>query len=317
MLGTSRRRRSSSLSLLLAAGFVAVSLCSSFASAQVSPAADGAPKTNDSRDQAILPPTEAEPVAPRAGEALSFTAGFDATSHFISFGADVWGGGSEAFPFTSDATHFAYGTVTAKFTDELSGFVNVWTDLNNNVDSAIGGWFQEIDLNVGVNYAWNGFTFGFAHNYWVYAGDEEYAVEASVGYSDADMWKDTWDGFALNPSFLAHYRYQGQTGQDESFVLQAGVRPSFTFMAESKYPVTVALPAAVAFFTDGYQGGDAGFAYANAGIALSVPLAFIPVEYGNWSAGVSASYWHTDKDAIPNNPQDNFVVTAVSVNVAF
>lgn len=315
MLGFSRRHRGSSrFCLALAAALVSTTLCT-LASAQVP---DATPKENDSRDTTILPPVETDTPDVRAGEAFTFTGGFDISSHFISFGADVWGGGGDEYPFTGEATQFAYGTVTAKITDEISVFGNIWSDLNNNVDSSIGGWVQEIDFNTGITYSWNSFTFGVAHNYWIYGGDEEYAVEASVGYNDSELWKDTFDGFALNPAVLFHYRYEGWGEQEEAGVLQVSVRPSFTFMKEEKYPITLAIPAAVAFFTDDYQGGDGGgYGYSNVGVAVSVPLAFIPIEYGNWTAGVSAAYWNTPDDAIPGNPEENFVVTAVSFNVAF
>src|SRR5688572_8654310 len=67
----------------------------------------------------------------------SLSAGVDATSHFISYGADVWGGGSDANPFGEDSTVFAYSTLTLAINDNLSAFVNVWNDLNNNTDSSI------------------------------------------------------------------------------------------------------------------------------------------------------------------------------------
>src|SRR3954462_12262242 len=82
----------------------------------------------------------------------SVSLGLDATSHFISYGADVWGGGSEVSPFSSRSTVFAYGTVSAALADNLSVYLNIWSDNNNNVNSAIGGNIQEIDVNTGIKY---------------------------------------------------------------------------------------------------------------------------------------------------------------------
>lgn len=246
----------------------------------------------------------------------TFSAGLDFTSHFISFGADVWGGGDEISPFSSHSSAFGYGTLSVGLTDELSGFVNIWSDLNDNVDSAIGGPIQEVDVNVGLSYTWEKLTFTVAHNYWLYAGDNENAVELGVSYNDADLWGDS--GFALNPSLLFHWRYEGQGSQEECGVVQLGVKPTvYTFMKDSDYPIALSVPASVGFFTDGYQGGDSGFGYANVGLAASVPLAFIPAEYGAWTAGASITYWYTDDDAIPGNPEDSFFVTALSLGFSY
>ncbi|GIW75825.1 MAG: hypothetical protein KatS3mg104_0888 [Phycisphaerae bacterium] len=245
----------------------------------------------------------------------SFSAGLDFTSHFISFGADVWGGGDSFSPFSAKSTVFGYGTLSAEFTDQISAFVNIWSDLNDNVDSAIGGPIQEVDFNVGVTYTLEKFSFTLTHNYWLYAGDNENAVELAVAYDDSELWGGK---FALNPSALIHYRYEGQSGQEECAVIQLGVAPTvYTFMEESDYPISISVPAAVAFFTDDYQGGDSGFGYANIGVKASVPLAFIPPEYGAWSAGASVTYWFTPDDAIPGNPEESFVVTALSVGFSY
>lgn len=314
MLGFSRQGKFAPHRVVLAAAIATASLASASAFGQVT--ADAAKKEGESRETPILTPTDAQAApAPVIGDKIAITAGFDATSHFISFGADVWGGGNDnPLPFANDSTYFAYGTATLKFTDELSGFINLWSDNNNNTDSSIGGDVQEIDLNVGVNYAWDKFTFGLAHNYWIYAGEEEKAVEVSVGYNDMDVLAE---GFALNPAILAHYRYDGFGGQEEAAVIQASIRPTFTVAKDTAYPITLAVPAAVAFFVDHYQGGDSGFGYANVGLSASVPLAFIPEGYGAWSAGASAILWYTPEDSIPNNPDEVFVVTSLSLNVAF
>jgi hypothetical protein len=254
-------------------------------------------------------------AAAAVGENISFSAGVDFISHFISFGADVWGGGTDAYPFSSDSTIFAHGTIGIQFTEQLSGFFNVWSDINDNTQSAIGGSIQEVDINVGLAYTVEAFTFGINHNNWIYAGDEENAVEFTVAYDDSELWGGD---FALNPSFLAHYRYQGQAGQDESTVLQLGVGPTvYTAMEESDYPISIKVPANVGFFTGEYQGGDSGLGYVNVGVVASVPLTFIPVGFGEWSASVSAVLWHTPDDQVPNNPDDTFVVTALSIGASF
>lgn len=264
--------------------------------------------------------TTAPALDSSVGDRFSFSAGVDASSHFISFGADVWGGGNEISPFSANSTSFVYGTLTAKITDELSGFINLWSDNNDNVNSAIGGPIQEVDFNVGLTYTWENFTFGIAHSYWMFGGGAEKAIEVTASYNDASLWEDKIKGFALNPSFLAHYRYDstGDLAGENAVVLQVGIKPTFTFDQIDDYPITVGVPMNVAYFTDPYQGGDgAGFGYFSAGLSASVPLSFIPKGYGSWSASISEIYYNTSTNDIPGNPENNFFVTTLSVGVAF
>lgn len=263
---------------------------------------------------------QAEEVAP--GSAFSLSFGTDYTSHFISYGADVWGGGDEFSPFSAKSTAFTYGTLSAdlgSLGDDVSftGFVNVWGDINNNTESGIGGSIQEIDVNVGVTATFGNFSITAANGLWIYAGDEEKIFDVVVAYSDGDT---IIPGFALNPSVTFHYRYDGIGSQETGLVIVPGIKPSITIGEEQfgVYAPTIAFPVAAGFFTDdGFQGGDSGFGFLSAGVAVSVPLAFVPPQFGTWTLSASATYWYTAEDQIPNNPEEHFVVTALSLGLAF
>jgi hypothetical protein len=321
MTGLSRTPRRVSIrpSIRSAAVAAVLTAFAAFSPAMAQEPTDTAKREGESRITPQLPPGPAEKPSPRTGEAFTFSAGVDTSSHFISFGADVWGGGSDANPFGSDSTRFVYGTVTAKISDEMSAFLNIWSDINNNADDTIGGHIQEVDVNAGISYKFEKFTLGLAHTHWIFSGETENAVEVSLGFDDKGAYESfAGADFALNPAVLVHYRYDVIGSQeDDVAVVQASIRPTFTFNAESEYPITLAVPAAVAFFLGDYQGGDSGFGYANIGLSASVPLAFIPVQYGAWTAGATATFWHTPDDAIPTNPEENFVVTGLSVGVSF
>lgn len=250
----------------------------------------------------------------RVGSAYSLSFGTDASSHFISYGADVWAGGDEFSPFSARSTVFTYGTLTAKFADNLSGFVNVWGDLNDNVDSGIGGPIQEVDVNVGLTLTLDKFSITGAHGSWHYAGEVEKIADLVVAYNDGGS---LIPNVGLNPNVTFHYRYDGNNGQEPGLAVVPGIKPSFTFGADTKYPVTLGIPVAVAFFQDGFQGGDSGLGFVSAGAVVSVPLAFVPPKFGLWTASASATYYHTPEDTIPNNPEENFVVTALSLGLSF
>ena len=260
----------------------------------------------------------AQEVVPGSAYSLSF--GTDVTSHFISYGADVWGGGNELSPFSPNSTAFTYGTLTADFGKVgdnigVSGFINVWSDLNNNVDSGIGGPIQEIDVNAGVTVSFGDFSITGANGFWIYAGAVEKIADLTVAYNDDGK---IIKGIGLNPSVTLHYRYEGIGGQETGLVVVPGIKPTFTFMPDSEYPISLALPVALGIFTeDGFQGGDSGIGFFSAGAAASVPLPFIPKQYGDWTASASITYFHTPSDQVPGNPRDNFFVTSLSIGLAF
>ena len=252
-----------------------------------------------------------------ADSKMSFAGGVDFSSHFVSFGTDVWGGGANFSPFSAHSVAFAHGTVTAAITPQFSAFVNVWSDLNDNVDSGIGGPIQEIDLNMGATYTMDKFTFGATYAYWQFGGGAEKAIEASVSFNDADMLVK---GLAFNPSFLAHYRYDvtGDLAEEDACVLQIGISPSWTFLSDTEYPITLSVPAALGYFTDPYAGGDgAGIGYVDIGVTAAVPLAFIPKEYGSWTASANLTFYNTPSDDQPGNPRENFFVSTLSLGMSF
>lgn len=257
----------------------------------------------------------AEEAAPEPGSAYSFSSGVDFMSHFISYGADVWGGGTDSYPFANESTIFAWAQLNAAVSDEFTIYFNTWGDFNDNSDGDLGGNIQEIDLTLGATYTLDKFTFGAAFGCWNYASDEELIVDLSVAYNDAELWGDK--GFALNPSFLAHLRVNGNGGQEEAEAFVLGIAPTYTFEPSADYPITLGFPVNVAFFTDEFQGGDSGYGYFSAGVTATVPLAFIPEKFGNWTASVGGKYYNTPDDAVPNNPDEDFFVTNVSVGMSF
>jgi hypothetical protein len=257
--------------------------------------------------------------ADAAKSPFSVSFGLDAQSHFISYGADVWGGGTKMGPlFTNSSTVNAYETVTCAVADNLSVFVNVWSDLNNNTGQSLGGDVQEIDLNTGVTYTMDKFSFTLAHGFWNYAGDTEKIVDFTVAYADGDMISHSAD-WSLNPSVVFHWRYDGNNGQDTGLCVVPGIRPAYTFSKDTKYPVTVAVPINIGLFTDDFQGGDSGYGFFSAGGVVSIPLTFINEtgKYGTWTASAGLTYWNTPDDAIPGNPEENFVTSFLSVGLSF
>ena len=119
-------------------------------------------------------------------------------------------------------------------------------------------------------------------------------VAFGVTYNDAKLLGP----FALNPSFLVAFELDGQAdaGTAKGVYAQIGIAPGYTFLAESAYPLAVAVPLAVGLsLSDYYEfgtGSDDTFGYFSGGVTVTVPLAFIPPDFGKWlvKGGVTLLY---------------------------
>jgi hypothetical protein len=67
----------------------------------------------------------------------------------------------------------------------------------------------------------------------------------------------------------------------------------------------------VSFDTDGFHGGQGGFAYVSAGLGATVPI----VDHLAFTLGVT--YYHTNNDVIPGNPDSDFVTGSAGLTVTF
>jgi hypothetical protein len=245
-------------------------------------------------------------VSAFAADKVSGDVGVSYNSHFVSYGSDVWGGGDDFYGDRS--TTFVYGDLVFTPTDALSLFVNVWTDNNHNVPSAIGGSLQEIDLNIGGSYTIGAVTLGAAYGSWNYANDTEESLEASIALDDSGFMP-----FTLSPKLTYHQRISANGTQGYGAVILAGISHSFPLGDDG---ISLTIPLTVAFFTDEF-GADDGYAYTSTGASLGVPLSFISPDYGAWSMSFDLIGYFTSEDALPGNPEENFLTGSVGLKVAF
>ena len=201
-------------------------------------------------------------------------------------------------------------------TTAFSAVVGVWSDINDNVESEIGGDIQEIDVYAGIGYEpdsgpLRGLSFGLTYQEWYYAGDEERILDFSVAYDDSKWWEtlgENFAGLALNPSAIFHYRLDGNGGQEEGLAIVLGIEPGYAFEQIEDYPITLSLPIGVGLFPDDdFQGGDDFYGYTYVGASAGMPLGFIPDDYGSWEVGANLTYYFTNDEAIPGNPDENFL----------
>jgi hypothetical protein len=233
----------------------------------------------------VTPPVEEKPFI--TGNLSLF---YD--THFISYGQDVWGVGNdwgEWFFHPSFELDF-------QITDSLQFYVNVWADVNDQIEGDIGDYVQEVDVNVGFYYTLDKFKFQLGYGSWNYASQTEHIIDGKVSYLDG----------LINPFVAVHGRVGIDIpGYDEGVVAQVGVAPSTTVG-----PVTLSFPVTVSFDTDGFHAGDGGFAYVSAGVGASVPI------HKQISLSIGATYYHTQDDVIPNVDED-FVVGSAGIVFTF
>lgn len=218
-------------------------------------------------------------------------------THFISYGQDVWGIGNswkEALIHPSLELDFNLG-------GGLQAYVNTWWDVNSLGVSTIGSQIQEVDINAGFYYTAGKWKWQLGYGAWNYASQTESVIDFKVSYTNV-----------LNPFFAVHGRIADRFEEVGIFkfhtgaVGQIGIAPALTLG-----PLALSFPVTVSYDSNEFHGGDAGFAYVSAGVSGSIPLT------KHISAVIGATYYHTNKEVIPGNPDQDFVLGSAGFSVAF
>ncbi|MFQ5658275.1 MAG: hypothetical protein ACE5G5_12095 [Candidatus Methylomirabilales bacterium] len=195
-----------------------------------------------------------------------------------------------------------YGDVTINLYEAEKGLnsvdatVGVWNSFQTKspgVPDDPTGWY-EVDLYGGV-------TVGFLDN-WEVGGiytayispNDSFETTQEIAFSLAYDDSDLLGTFSLSPHFLVAVEFQGggATGPDLGTYIELGVEPGLTLIESEEYPVSLSIPLTLGLSAGNYYqdptGRDSTFGYFDGGLIFSVPLAFIPVDYGSWdfSAGV-------------------------------
>lgn len=236
------------------------------------------------------PETPEAPASPISG-----TFSLDVNTHFISYGADVWGTGTS----WRDPLFNPSLELNIAATDKLKFIIGTWWDVNDNAETSIGDKkIQEIDVWVGASYSFEKVTLKLLYQEWMYASQSERIVDLVVA-----------GNVFLNPSLTIHGRVDSGLTVDEGIVAVLGIAHNM-----SAGPVGLSFPLNVAFATDEYHGGDGGYAFASVGANASLPLPFMP---GNWSLNAGVTGYHTSDDVLPNNPEEAFVTGKLGLTLAF
>jgi hypothetical protein len=109
-------------------------------------------------------------------------------------------------------------------------------------------------------------------------------VDFSLGLDDSE-----WLGaFAMSPSALFAIETENTAfGANQGTYFAVGLEPGFNLIPGERYPVDLSFPITLGFSIDDYyedaRGDDETWGYGSFGAVASVPIAFIPEDYGSWS----------------------------------
>jgi hypothetical protein len=238
---------------------------------------------------------KAKAAEPAAKPSITGNLSLNLDSHFISFGQDIWKGGSG---FKQLLFHPSL-ELNKQVTSDFKLILGTWWDVNDQDVSSIGNRIQEVDVWLGGSYTTGILTTTALYQHWMYGGKNEQAAELKFGV-------DTF----LKPSLLIHQRFA--TGYDDGTVVVLSA--AYDFKAG---PVSFTVPAAVEYETKGYHGGTkAGFGYGSLGLSGSVPAEFISKD-ATFSVGVTG--YTSSRSTIPEskNPDKSFLTYTTGISIPF
>jgi hypothetical protein len=275
---------------------------------------------------------EAEETGPSNDLSVHGLFGIDFTTHYISRGLVLEDQGFIAQPYAELGFTLAEGNDdgVGKFTL----FTGIWNSLHENKTDAglaAGGltttpiWY-EFDWYAGVSYDFAD-NFNLNLSYWEFTSPNEgfgvsKNVQAKVSFDDTDVWGK--GGFALKPYGIVFVETNGKAGSgtDEGIYFEVGVEPTvYTFSEDSSYPLAISVPIKVGMGTSDFYEDDDFLGFVTVGVKGSVPLAFIPAEFGAWS-GYAGVYYYMYGEGVDDFNEgtgdgDDDIVGAAGVSMTF
>lgn len=255
---------------------------------------------------------------------ISLSAGVDFPTAYFFRGILQEDGGFFAQPY-GDITFNLYEG--EKGLNSVGATLGIWNSFQTDSPTEVTdptAWY-ETDL-------YGGFTFGFLDKweagvtYTAYISPNSafrsvQEISFSFSFDDSDLLGP----FALSPSVLLAVEVKGQAdgGTNKGVYLALGVEPGLTVIESEKYPVRLSLPLTLGlsvsdYYQDPVTGDDSTFGYFDLGLKLSVPLSFIPADFGSWEAYAKGDFLFlgSSLEAINNN-EDFQAIATIGVSLAY
>ena len=143
-------------------------------------------------------------------------------------------------------------------------------------------------------------------------------VDFSAAYDDSDLL----GAFSLKPSFLVGSEINNTAfGAKEGTYIELGAGPGLDIIKSETYPVNLSFPLKLGLSAEDYyedaNGNDDTFGYFSGGLKLGVPLAFIPEDYGSWSASAGVTFLALGNHTGDLNNSDFWTIGTFSVGMTY
>ena len=264
-----------------------------------------------------------EPSGPNTGK-LSLSGGVDVTTAYFFRGYNQEDQGFILEP---------YANIYLKAVDgesfKVTPYVGLWNSIHseNTLAATAGGpdaWYES-DFLAGVDFGFNQFTVGLLYTAYTYPGGAFETIQelgAKLTWDDTDFQKGKL-GFALKP-YVGVYAETSDGNGSEDWYGELGVSPTvYTANKDGKYPVAISVPIVVGLGLKDYYFDDGGdeeiLGYVGISGVVSVPLAFIPSDYGSWNVVGSVQYLYlaADSTQIVNHGDDWEIIGKVGIAFAY
>ena len=247
-----------------------------------------------------------EVAAEESGSPFSFSMSLDYNSHFMSYGANVWGDETKDI---GDEWLFEPSLGMDYAINDTSGlYVGAWFDINGvsgagpgEVGPDLGGDTKEMDLWIGYWFSIDKLTVDFTFQQWYYADETEGIFDITLSY---DMM--------FSPYIKAHNRFEvvGDAQQKGTMFEIGGT------LYEGEYEgLAYGFNVGAAFSVDDYHvAGEDGYAYSFLGASASY------VVYSSDSLEVDLhgglTYYDTEKDTT-GNAENSYLTANFGVGFSF
>ena len=266
---------------------------------------------------------EEEPSGPNTGK-LSWSGGVDFATAYFFRGYNQEDQGFITQPY---ANLYFKAVDTESF--KLTPYVGTWNSIHseNTLSNAGGGpdaWFES-DFLAGVDLGMGAFTLGFVYTAYTYPNGAFETIQelgVKLAWDDTEFQKGKI-GFALKP-YVAAYAETSDGNGSEDWYGEVGISPGvYTFNEDGKYPVAVSVPVILGFNLKDYyfdaDGGEDILGYVSVAGVVSVPLAFIPSDYGSWNLTGTVQYLQlcADSTQAANHGDDWEVIGKLGIAFAY
>jgi hypothetical protein len=241
---------------------------------------------------------------PEPNSALSFSAGVDLSTAYYYNGIPQIDQGLVTWPWVE---------LGIQLCETIGVTFGQWNSLHNDVGprtdttpgaAGSGGssnpWYES-DFYTGISFALPaGFEFGITYvnlHSPNFGGEFSEELQFNLSFDDSEHLEE----FSLSPyvqisqELDAGSDFLGRDGHEGTLLL-IGIEPGTTVLTDSDYPISLSLPAVIGINLDDYYetgakgarvDNDDTFGYADIAVAASLPLSFVPDQYGSWSFGAA------------------------------